>query len=73
MKKALFSIACVTFLFGNDYNLGLDAYKNKEFEKAHTYFIKSAKNGNSQAAHNLSIMYNNGDGVKKIFLSQLSG
>ena len=65
MKKFLFSMACVSLLFGNDYDVGLDAYKNKEYKQAYEYFLKSANAGNSQAAHNISIMYNNGDGVTK--------
>ena len=65
MKKFLFSMACVSFLFGNDYDVGLDFYKNKQYQNAYEYFLKSANSGNSQAAHNLAIMYHNGDGVKK--------
>ena len=65
MKKFLFSMACVSLLFGSDYDVGLDAYKNKEYKQAYEYFLKSANAGNSQAAHNLSIMYHNGDGVSQ--------
>ena len=65
MKKFLFSMAWVSLLFGSDYDVGLDAYKNKEYKQAYEYFLKSANTGNSQAAHNISIMYNNGDGVEK--------
>ena len=33
MKKILFSMACVSFLFGNDYDVALEFYKKKEFNK----------------------------------------
>ena len=65
MKKVLLALSCASLLFANNYDLGLQSYKNDEFKKAHDYFLTSAKNGNSQAAHNLSIMYNNADGVDK--------
>ena len=39
MKKFLFSMACVSFLFGNDYDVGLDFYKNKQYQNAYEYFL----------------------------------
>ena len=65
MKKLLFSMVCASFLFGNDYDVALESYKTKDYKQAYEYFLKSANAGNSQAAHNISIMYNNGDGVEK--------
>ena len=37
MKKFLFSMAWVSLLFGSDYDVGLDAYKNKEYKQAYEY------------------------------------
>ena len=65
MKKILLALTCASLLFANNYDDGLNSYKKQEYKKAYEFFIKSAKDGNSQASHNLSIMYNNGDGVKK--------
>ena len=39
MKKILFSMACVSFLFGNDYDVALEFYKKKEFNQAYEYFL----------------------------------
>ena len=49
MKKIVFSLACISFLFGNNYDLGLESYKNKEYKKAYEYFIQSANDGNSSS------------------------
>ena len=65
MKEIFIFNGFCKFLFGNDYDVGLDFYKINSIKMPMNIF-KSANSGNSQAAHNLAIMYHNGDGVKKI-------
>jgi TPR repeat protein len=52
-------------LQASDLTKGMDALEVGSFEKAVEFFEKSAEAGNKMAQHNLTVMYNNGYGVKK--------
>lgn len=45
--------------------IALEAYKNKDFKKAHDIWIEEAKLKNDQAMANLGLMYLKGEGVEK--------
>ncbi len=48
-----------------EHRAALDAYKNKDFKKAHDIWIEEAKLKNDQAMANLGLMYLKGEGVEK--------
>jgi len=53
-------------LFASNYSDGLDAYKNKEYDKAMMFFSKSVKaDKDVRSKRNLGIMYASGVGVKQ--------
>jgi len=48
-----------------EHRTALEAYKNKDFKKAHDIWIEEAKFKNDQAMANLGLMYLKGEGVEK--------
>ncbi|MBY0540653.1 MAG: hypothetical protein K2P52_04475, partial [Campylobacterales bacterium] len=48
-----------------EHRAALEAYKNKDFKKAHDIWIEEAKLKNDQAMANLGLMYLKGEGVEK--------
>ncbi len=48
-----------------EHRIALEAYKNKDFKKAHDIWITEAKLKNDQAMANLGLMYLKGEGVEK--------
>lgn len=48
-----------------EHRSALEAYKNKDFKKAHDIWIEEAKFKNDQAMANLGLMYLKGEGVEK--------
>ncbi|MDZ7818749.1 MAG: NifU family protein [Aliarcobacter sp.] len=48
-----------------EHRAALEAYKNKDFKKAHDIWIEEAKLKNDQAMTNLGLMYLKGEGVNK--------
>ena len=48
-----------------EHRTALDAYKNKDFKKAHDIWVEEAKLKNDQAMANLGLMYLKGEGVEK--------
>ena len=48
-----------------EHRAALDAYKNKDFKKAHDIWVEEAKLKNDQAMANLGLMYLKGEGVEK--------
>ena len=65
MKKIIFSIFILTNLIANDYLSGLEHYKKQHYSKALELFNKAAQENNDKAMFALSVIYFNGDGVKK--------
>lgn len=48
-----------------EHRAALEAYKNKDFQKAHDIWVEEAKLKNDQAMANLGLMYLKGEGVTK--------
>ena len=48
-----------------EHRMALEAYKNKDFKKAHDIWIEESKSKNDQAMANLGLMYLKGEGVEK--------
>ena len=48
-----------------EHRVALEAYKNKDFKKAHDIWVEEAKLKNDQAMANLGLMYLKGEGVEK--------
>ena len=48
-----------------EHRAALDAYKNRDFKKAHDIWVEEAKLKNDQAMANLGLMYLKGEGVEK--------
>ena len=48
-----------------EHRVALEAYKNKDFQKAHDIWVEEAKLKNDQAMTNLGLMYLKGEGVNK--------
>lgn len=48
-----------------EHRAALEAYKNKDFKKAHDIWVEEAKLKNDQAMANLGLMYLKGEGVTK--------
>ncbi len=48
-----------------EHRMALEAYKNKDFKKAHDIWIEESKLKNDQAMANLGLMYLKGEGVEK--------
>jgi uncharacterized protein len=48
-----------------EHRAALEAYKNKDFKKAHDIWVEEAKLKNDQAMTNLGLMYLKGEGVEK--------
>ena len=48
-----------------EHTAALEAYKNKDFQKAHDIWVEEAKLKNDQAMANLGLMYLKGEGVTK--------
>lgn len=48
-----------------EHRIALEAYKNKDFKKAHDIWIEESKLKNDQAMANLGLMYLKGEGVEK--------
>ena len=61
----IFSIICGLNLFGDDVDLGLEAYNKGDFIKANELFTKACNSGNAKSCHNLGLMYANGQGVNQ--------
>ena len=51
-----------------EHRAALEAYKNKNFQKAHDIWVEEAKLKNDQAMANLGLMYLKGEGVEKDYL-----
>lgn len=64
MKLILILILTLTLSLFAGQN-ALDAFKNKEYEKAYKLYMVDAKNGDSTAQNALSYLYFNGYGVEK--------
>jgi TPR repeat protein len=65
MKKVLLLLAVLVSLQADNLTEGMDALEQKDFKSAVVFFEKAAVAGNRVAQQNLSVMYNNGYGVKK--------
>ena len=62
--RIILLLLTATILFASNKE-ALDAYKNKEYEKAFTLYQKEAQSGNTTAMNALSYLYYNGIGVKQ--------
>lgn len=56
-----------------EHRAALEAYKNKDFQKAHDIWVEEAKLKNDQAMANLGLMYLKGEGVTKDYTKAKSG
>lgn len=68
MKKTVLSLLVPIYLFSaeaNDYNQGLNYYKNNSYTEAYHIVLEEAKKGNREAQYLLCNMYQHGYGVKK--------
>lgn len=65
MKQILMALIVTVTLQANDLHKGMEALERGDFKSAVVFFEKSAQAGNKLAQQNLSVMYNNGYGVKK--------
>lgn len=69
MKKIvvglIFSLFCGLNLFGNDVDLGLEAYGKNDFTKANELWEKACNNGNTLGCYMLGVIYFDGKGIKQ--------
>ena len=65
MKKVSLLLAVLVSLQADNLTEGMDALEQKDFKSAVAFFEKAAEEGSRVAQQNLSVMYNNGYGVKK--------
>ena len=71
MKRLVFFTALLIYLsstfiaFGEDFNDGMRAIKNRNYEEAARIFRVAAEKGNKYAQHCLGVMLHKGLGVKK--------
>lgn len=69
MKKILlglfFSIFCGLNLFGGDYELGAEAYKNDNYAKAFELYKKACDVGNLNACTELGFLFEKGIGCRQ--------
>ena len=72
MKKQLFSLLLAVFIglavsapAKADFQKGVNAYLESDFETAFQEFSKAARDGNAKAQYNLGVMYANGEGVSQ--------
>ena len=70
MKTPLTFLLSLTFLFlfsgsvyGDDFQDGVDAYKNGDYKEAVRLWLPLAEQGYANAQYNLGLMYANGQGV----------
>lgn len=49
----------------SDYKIAKNYYEAKNYKDALNYFLKAAEAGNHKTMYNLSVMYQNGEGVNK--------
>ena len=78
MKTKLTFLLSLTFLFlfsgsvyGDDFQDGLDAYKNNDYKKAYKLLLPLAEQGHSNAQFNLGVMYDEGKGVPQDYKEAL--
>ena len=50
---------------GEWYKKGVEHYEKHKLKEAHTWFLKAAEVGHSEAQFRLGLLYKNGDGVEK--------
>ena len=65
MKKILLALMVAISIQAGDLESGMEALEKGDFKSAVVFFESSANSGNKMAQQNLSVMYNNGYGVKK--------
>jgi TPR repeat protein len=58
-------ISCATVPAETPYNLGVAAYKNRDYSEAAAQWTKSVARGNTEAMNNLGYLLYNGYGVNK--------
>jgi len=63
MKKLLLMLTIVLSLQADNFEKGLDAYEDENFDRAISYWIPLAKEGNVQAQTSMAMMYEDGEGV----------
>lgn len=69
MKRFVYSLMLCSALFATNYEDGMNAYKNKNYEKAMELFSKAAKEDKDvKSIRNIGIMYASGMGVKQDFV-----
>ncbi len=65
MKTILLALIVAVTIQAGDLENGMEALERGDFKSAVVFFENSANSGNKMAQQNLSVMYNNGYGVKK--------
>ena len=67
LKQCALSIALgfSTAVVADDYEAGIEAYLNEQYESAMTHFLASAEAGNAEAKYLLGTMYRKGLGVEE--------
>ncbi len=65
MKNILLALAVAITLQAGNLSDGMEALERGDFKAAVVFFEKAAHAGDKMAQQNLSVMYNNGYGVKK--------
>ena len=63
MKNLLLLLTLLLSLQADNFEKGLAAYDNEDFNTAVTYWIPLAKAGNIDAQTSMAMMYEDGDGV----------
>ena len=56
-------------LFAGNFEKGLEAYDRADYQTALKLWKMEAEQGNANAQYNLGFLYDNGQGVKKDFVS----
>ena len=66
VKHCVLSVALgfSTVVLADDYESGVDAYLNEQYDRAMSHFLSSAESGNAQAKYLLGTMYRKGLGVE---------
>ncbi len=80
-KKAIFGVLCLCLLGGGGLMaepnpeelvlLGIKSYEKQDFSKARKYFEKACDLNNGGGCINLGVLYQNGQGVKRLNKSRL--
>jgi hypothetical protein len=72
MKRLFFLLLlCTGIIMANNYNKGVDAYKNGDFTTALHYWEPYAKEGDVKAQYNIANLYYKGKGVEQNYKKAL--